>query len=426
MKHLTQLFAIFVLSSLLLAGCAQAATAVPSTQSAPATAAATATLAATPMPAPTAGPPPTAAPTATAAGAASLVGHYLMPGPINWLDLSPDGHDYRPDGYGTYTVSGNQMTFVDARDCAEPGVYQWSLQADTLRFDKVEEPCATRGQSLLGNLTRLPALPYVQPEWLTHDQAFSSTAVDAQGNTYAASGDAKTITKYSPAGKLLATLGGPGTEDGQFVSMGGAAVDGQGNLYVADLGGVHIEKFDASGKYLTSFKPQAEPGPLGVAVDKQGNVYVALHGLQDHYVEKWSPDGKLLATWGNTGSGDGQFTATDQDSGPRGIAVGAQGHVYVTDPDANRVQEFDGDGKFLRSLTGNGDHQFLYPFSLGVDPGGTLYVQNDDGELFAFDATGKPAGLWRAPAGASVRFDAAGDLFMLIGGDIAKITLPQP
>jgi sugar lactone lactonase YvrE len=422
MKHDAILLYLLVLGSLVLAGCAQAATAVPATQSAPATAIPTATVAATPMPVPTANP----APTATAASAASLVGRYLLPGPTNWLDLSPDGYDYRPDNYGTYTVNSDQITFVDVYGCTRPGVYKWSLRGDTLRFDKVEEPCAMRWRWLLGDLTWQPSLPYVQVEWLTHGQGFSSTAVDAQGNTYAVSGDAKTVTKYGPDGKLLATLGGLGTGDGQFVNPGGAAVDGEGNLYVADLGSVRIEKFDASGKYLTSFEPQTNPGPLGVAVDAQGNVYVALHGLQDHYVEKWSTDGKLLATWGSTGGGDGQFTSTGQDSGPAGIAVGAEGQVYVTDPDANRVQEFDANGKFLRSLTGNGAHSFQYPFSLGVDPAGTLYVQNGDGELFAFDATDEPSGLWGAPAGASVRFDAAGNLFMLIGGDVAKITLPQP
>lgn len=421
MKRNTRLLVVLALGSLVLAACAQGATAVLPTQTAPAPAAATATQALAASPA------ATAVPTVPAADAGALVGRYLLPGDTPaWLDLSPDGQAYWPDNYGTYTVSGNEIAFVDVYDCTEPGVYEWSLDGSALKLKKVEDLCTWRWRHSLGQLTRQPAVPYVQVEWLTHGQLFSSSAVDAQGNTYAVSQSAKTLTKYSPDGKLLATLGGPGTGDGQFVAPGGAAVDSQGNLYAADLGGVRIEKFDASGQYLTSFKPQAKPGPLGVAVDAQDNVYVTLNGPQDHYVEKWSPDGKLLAAWGSSGSGDGQFTATVKDTGPRGIAVDAQGNVYVTDPDNNRVQEFDANGKFLRSLTGNGDHEFLRPFSVGIDGTGTLYVADGAGQLFSFDEADKPVGLWLAPLGASPRFDAAGNLFMLIAGDVARTTLPQP
>jgi streptogramin lyase len=419
MKRKACLFYLLVLGSLILAACGRVAV-LPPTQSA------TTPVTATAVPPQAASPAVTPVPTAPAADASGLVGHYVLPAdPSRQLDLAPDGWAYRPDNYGTYTVTGDQITFIDVYDCTQPGVYRWSLDGTTLKLEKVEDPCAWRWTFSLGLLAKQPAVPYVEVEWLTHGRGFSTSAVDAQGNTYAVSQDSKTVTKLGPDGESLATLGGPGTGDGQFVTPGGVVVDSLGNLYAADLGGVRIEKFDAAGKYLTSFKPQASPGPLGVAVDKQDNVYVALNGPQDHYVEKWSPDGKLLATWGSNGSGEDQFSAEGQGSGPRGIAVDAEGNVYVTDPDNNRVQKFDADGTFLLSLTGDGDHELLWPFSVGIDLAGTLFVVDGTGQLFAFDAAGKPVGFWRAPLGASVRFDALGNMFMLIAGDMVKITLPQ-
>jgi hypothetical protein len=315
MKRHACLFYLLALGSLVLAACGQAAVVPPSQ-------AATAPVTATAAPPQATSPAVTPVPTAPAADASGLVGRYVLPAdPSRQLDLSPDGWAYRPDNYGTYTVTGDQITFVDVYDCTEPGVYRWSLDGDMLKLERVEDPCGWRWNFSLGLLAKQPAAPYVEVEWLTHGLGFSTTAVDAQGNTYAVSQDSKTVTKLGPDGTVLATLGGPGTGDGQFVTPGGVAVDSLGNLYAADLGGVRIEKFDVSGEYMTSFKPQASPGPLGVAVDAQDNVYVALNGPQDHYVEKWSPEGTLLATWGSNGSGDGQFSAEQQGSGPRGIAA---------------------------------------------------------------------------------------------------------
>src|SRR4051812_43528254 len=47
--------------------------------------------------------------------------------------------------------------------------------------------------------------------------------------------------------------------------------------------------------------------------------------------------------WGSSGTGQGQF------SNPRGIAVGADGNVYVTDSgSSNGVQVFQPNGQFVR------------------------------------------------------------------------------
>lgn len=411
MKRYRDLLCLIALGSLVLAACGGLASPAPL---------------ATAIPTPTDTPLPTAPP----ADASALVGYYsLAQNDQKLLALSPDGWAYWPDNVGAYTVSGDQITFVDVWDCTEPGVYEWALDGTKLKLKAVgQDPCETRYDKTLTWWVKQPNVPYAVVQRLTDGHDLGSLAVDPQGGLYATKGDSLTVEKYGPDGSLQATLGGPGTEDGQFVTLGAMAADSQGNLYVSDPEGLRVVKFDATGKYLANLVlgTLAGPGPLGIAVDSQDNVYIGLLGLQDHYVEKWSADGRQLLTWGSRGTGDGQFRFTGPSSGPRGIAVDRQGNVYVTDPENNRVQKFDANGQFLLSLTGCGEGAFWWPYSVAVDGPGNLYVLDGLGHLFKCAATGQFLGLWLAPWSSSVRLDAAGNLFMLVAGDIAKIELPTP
>ena len=73
-------------------------------------------------------------------------------------------------------------------------------------------------------------------------------------------------------------------------------------------------------------------GPPGLAVDASGSVYVSRN--EGDRVEKFDPNGRLLAMWGSTGIGDGQFIY------PTGVAVDRGGDVYVTDVIGGRIQKF--------------------------------------------------------------------------------------
>lgn len=79
--------------------------------------------------------------------------------------------------------------------------------------------------------------------------------------------------------------------------------------------------------------------PRGVAVDAQGNVYVADTG--SHTIQVFGADGSLAHTIGGQGSGAGQFNE------PRGVAVDAQGNIYVADTWNARVVKLDAQGNFL-------------------------------------------------------------------------------
>jgi len=55
---------------------------------------------------------------------------------------------------------------------------------------------------------------------------------------------------------------------------------------------------------------------------------------------------RLIAAWGTSGSGPGEFQE------PMGVAVDAQGDIYVADSRNRRVQKFSARGKFLAEFGG--------------------------------------------------------------------------
>ena len=119
-----------------------------------------------------------------------------------------------------------------------------------------------------------------------------------------------------------------------------------------------IHLYDSTGRWLRGFGHGMFVWPHGIHVGPDGNVWVTDgdgDGQRGHQVFKFSPDGDVLMTLGEAGvagSGPGQF------NGPTGVVVAPNGDVFVSDghdPDSNnRVQKFSADGRFLASFGGTG------------------------------------------------------------------------
>jgi DNA-binding beta-propeller fold protein YncE len=104
--------------------------------------------------------------------------------------------------------------------------------------------------------------------------------------------------------------------------------------------------------------------PTDVAWDKAGNIYVA-DGYGNARVAKYEASGKYIKSWGSRGAEPGQFNIV------HGIAIDAQGLVYVADEGNRRIQVFDRDGTFKTQFTNVGT-----PTAICITPGPqqSLYV----------------------------------------------------
>jgi hypothetical protein len=83
--------------------------------------------------------------------------------------------------------------------------------------------------------------------------------------------------------------------------------------------------------------------PFDISLDSDGNVYVADSG--NNRIQKYSPEGELLASYGRKGQGPGEFQIMG------GIAVDNQGQMYVTDRSTNRLKILSPQGDELKNLS---------------------------------------------------------------------------
>jgi DNA-binding beta-propeller fold protein YncE len=137
--------------------------------------------------------------------------------------------------------------------------------------------------------------------------------------------------------------------------------------------------------------------PRGVAVDADGNIYVA--DSRNHRVQKINgKTGKFMKAFGGFASvvGDPKkiiSESTGKMNEPNGITVGQDNLVYVMDTWNQRIQVFTTDGKFKRAVTS--DDGFYGPREILVDASGSMYVA-DTGKhrIVKFNAKGQRVGIW--------------------------------
>jgi DNA-binding beta-propeller fold protein YncE len=192
--------------------------------------------------------------------------------------------------------------------------------------------------------------------------------------------------KDLPKPTVAAFEGGQGNGRGQFDSPRGIAVDTAGNIFVADTNNGRIEKFSSNGTFVMQIGPFEAPN--GIAIDRAGNIYVAEVGSK-HRVQKVGPDGKFIAAWA-----PGLY-------GPRKIVIGPDDSIYVVDQGRTRIVKFSPSGEVLATWgsSGTGDGQFSDPTSVAVDPKTNRVFVADpiNRRIQVFDSNGKFLTKWLIP-----------------------------
>lgn len=225
------------------------------------------------------------------------------------------------------------------------------------------------------------------PAGLVHKDV-PGVAVDRENRVYLFTRFDHQVLVYTPGGEFIKAWG-----KGIFRNAHAINIGPDNLIYATDNGDHTVRKFSLDGELLltlglpnqpsdTGYVPGAPvsiaavegvkyPGPpfngcTASVVAPNGDIYVS-DGYQNCRVHRFNSNGDLVHSWGEVGSGPGQFML------PHSISLAPDGRVYVADRENDRIQIFSPDGEYLDELT-----DMYRPCAISVAPDGTLYV----GELW--------------------------------------------
>jgi sugar lactone lactonase YvrE len=209
----------------------------------------------------------------------------------------------------------------------------------------------------------------------------ASVAFDKGGHLWILYRGAHPLVEFDSDGKFLRTFG-----EGLFVLPHGLKFDEQGNIWATDVVGHVVYKLSPRGRILQELGTKGQAGrinePNDVAVNRRGDVFVAQGHTPgasgDARVVKFDRTGKFITSWGGKGSGPGKFQVA------HGIAIDAQGRVWVADRENQRIQIFDQDGNFVREMKYAG-----LPCSLQIGDRYIYMANGYAGQVLRLDLDGK-------------------------------------
>ena len=271
------------------------------------------------------------------------------------------------------------------------------------------------------------------PEWglasgALPDADICDVGVDRHDNVYLFARDPVPVRVFSRSGDFLRSWG-----EGDFVRPHGLAM-GRGDwLFLTDEGSNRVRKYSLDGALLLDIAAPEGGAPFmsGRPFNRcthstetaNGDIYVS-DGYGNARIHRFSSTGVLLKSWGESGSGPGQFNL------PHNICSDDDNRIYVADRENHRIQIFDGEGAYLDQW--NNLHR---PCAIILDEqrrcfvgelgpalplnrhypnlGCVVQVLGADGAAIArigADRPGEAPGQFVAPHG--IALDSAGDLYV--------------
>jgi DNA-binding beta-propeller fold protein YncE len=182
------------------------------------------------------------------------------------------------------------------------------------------------------------------PEGWTYKEA-TAVAIDSRDRVFVFNRGTCPMIIFDQTGEIVDTWG-----EGIFSNPHGVTIGPDDEVFCVDNGDSTVRKFTSGGRLLMTIGVPNKPSnpmsgdpfarPTHVAVDsRDGNFYVA-DGYSNARVHKYAPNGKLLFSWGESGTGPGQFNIVHN------VIVDKDGWVYVADRENHRIQVFNSDGKY--------------------------------------------------------------------------------
>ncbi len=172
------------------------------------------------------------------------------------------------------------------------------------------------------------------------------------------------LFEFSPTGEFVREIG-KGLYGWAFAHA--VRIDRSGDIWTVDKGSDMIIRMNPEGRVVWVFGRKEEAThaaaydhehpdpplppqdgrfrqPTDVAWDSQGNIYIT-DGYINSRVAKYDMNGDWVESWGEPGTGPGQFNT------PHSIAIDREDNVYVGDRGNRRIQVFDTEGNFQRMFT---------------------------------------------------------------------------
>jgi DNA-binding beta-propeller fold protein YncE len=214
----------------------------------------------------------------------------------------------------------------------------------------------------------------------------------------------------SPEGKLVKSFG-----EAKYRAAHGIRIDREGFIWATDNADNFVQKISPDGRVLMTLgkagttgdndSQEMFDGPADVFVMSNGDILVA-DGYRNSRVVQFSKDGKFIRKIGGVkGSDPGQFNV------PHSVVVDSKGRIIVADAENSRIQVFDPSGRFLEQWTGFAAKP---RGSMYITADDTLYVSHVDSESISIMKDGKViesiTGLGVRPHG--VTLDRRGDLYV--------------
>jgi hypothetical protein len=174
----------------------------------------------------------------------------------------------------------------------------------------------------------------------------AGVAVDANDNVYVYNRDEHPVIVFDRNGKFLRSWG-----EGVFAMPHGIATGPDETIFCIDAGDHTVRKFTNDGKLLMTLGTANKPAgrlsgkpfrnPTHVAVDWGTGEFYVSDGYSNASVHKYDPDGNHLLSWGQSGTGPGEFNTVHN------VATDKDGLVYIADRENHRVQVFASDGRYI-------------------------------------------------------------------------------
>jgi len=177
--------------------------------------------------------------------------------------------------------------------------------------------------------------------------------------------------------ELILSFGREGNNVGEFKFSEHVTLDDSGNFYISETNNGYIQKFSPEGTFLEMFYSCGSPrGMQFIGTDK-----VLVTCSAEGKVKILDANKNVVRQWGSFGNGNGQFQYFRQ------IAL-EDGIVYIIDHSNHRVQKMDLHGNFIKKWGSEGTDNGRFSFPWGITLHKEMVVVSSDNRLQFFDKDG--------------------------------------